>query len=121
MISGGNHIDLGRRGEQQACDYLVSLGHTVLSRNWRAGHCELDIVTLCGDGVHFVEVKDRRCDRYLDGSVDERKQRHLATAARRYMALHRQLCEMESFFDVILIVDGSSLEYIPQAFFPTSI
>ena len=110
--------ELGRRGEQQACDYLTSIGQTVLSRNWRSGHLELDLVTLDRSGLHFVEVKTRSRADFLDGSVDVRKQRKLISAARRYVRSHAGLEPMEYFFDVILIEDGHPVIYRPQAFLP---
>ena len=109
---------LGRRGEQQACNLLVARGQTVLDRNWRSGHRELDLITLDGQGVHFVEVKDRSAAPYLDGSVTGPKQRNMVAAARHYLASHSALREMEAFFDVVLIVDGRQPEYYPQAFIP---
>ena len=40
-----NHrLRLGRQGEDIACRYLESIGHTILERNWRSGHLEIDIV-----------------------------------------------------------------------------
>ncbi|HAW06425.1 MAG TPA: endonuclease, partial [Rikenellaceae bacterium] len=38
--------EFGRRGEDEACMYLVSQGHTILERNWRCGHLEIDVITL---------------------------------------------------------------------------
>ncbi|MCR4564707.1 MAG: YraN family protein [Bacteroidales bacterium] len=109
---------LGRRGEQQACDLLVAKGQTVLERNWRGGHHELDLITLDRQGLHFVEVKDRRAADFLEGSVDARKQRNMVAAARRYLAAHSDLRSLETFFDVVLIVDGQVPDYYPQAFIP---
>lgn len=109
---------LGRRGEQQACDLLVAKGQTVLERNWRSGHRELDLITLDPAGVHFVEVKDRTDEKFLVGSIDERKQRNVVSAARHYLSSHAALREMEAFFDVVLIVDGQQPQYYPQAFIP---
>ena len=52
--------ELGRLGEDIACDWLSAHGHTVLRRNYRSGHLEIDIVSIDKDGIHFVEVKTRR-------------------------------------------------------------
>lgn len=117
-MNASRNTALGRRGEQQACDFLVARGQTVLDRNWRSGHRELDVVTLDETGVHFVEVKDRSAEPYLDGSVDERKQRHIVSAARHYLSAHSALQQMDAFFDVVLIVDGQEPQYYPQAFIP---
>lgn len=46
---------LGRHGEDETCQYLIDHGHTILERNWRYGHLEIDIISLAGDGIHFVE------------------------------------------------------------------
>lgn len=52
-------MSLGRRGEDVACGFLSGKGHTIVERNYRSGHLEIDIITLDKDGVHFVEVKSR--------------------------------------------------------------
>ena len=49
----------GKRGEAAVADYLTAKGHTIVARNWRCGHLELDIVSLDKTGLHFVEVKTR--------------------------------------------------------------
>ena len=50
---------LGKAGEEEVCKWLISKGHTILERNWRAGKQEIDIISLDRDGIHFVEVKSR--------------------------------------------------------------
>lgn len=109
---------LGRRGEQLACDFLTARGQAVLDRNWRSGHRELDLVTIDREGLHFVEVKDRTREMFLEGSIDGRKQRNMVAAARQYLAVHPALRQSDAFFDVILIVDGRQPDYYPQAFIP---
>ena len=45
MESKGNYRrDLGKKGEDIACRLLEEKGHTILERNWRAGHLEIDII-----------------------------------------------------------------------------
>ena len=52
---------LGRRGEAFAADHLTGRGWTILQRNWRCVHGEIDIIaTTPGTGtVVFVEVRTR--------------------------------------------------------------
>ena len=53
------HNELGRLGEQQACRYLAEKGYSLLARNWRLGHLEIDIIADYFGEVVFVEVKTR--------------------------------------------------------------
>lgn len=50
---------LGRWGEALAVRYLEGRGMTVLDRNWRCRHGEIDIVALDGDCLVVCEVKTR--------------------------------------------------------------
>ncbi len=50
---------LGRYGEDRACDYLQSLGYSIVERNWRCRIGEIDIIARDRDRFVFVEVKTR--------------------------------------------------------------
>ncbi|MFT4305555.1 MAG: YraN family protein [Microbacterium sp.] len=67
--------ELGRRGEEVASAYLRTCGWTILARNWRGEHGELDIVAREGAEIVVVEVKTRSSDLFghpLE-AVDARK------------------------------------------------
>lgn len=49
----------GRWGEDRACRYLEALGWTLLGRNLREGHGELDALCRDGDEIVVVEVRLR--------------------------------------------------------------
>ncbi len=63
IISVYNHdmtekSELGKWGEDRACEYLVDKGFRVVERNFRKPWGELDIITIAPDGtLVFVEVK----------------------------------------------------------------
>ena len=115
---------IGHRGEAAVAEYLIARGHTVLDRNWRSGHLELDIVSIDSSGVHFVEVKTRTSKDIAnpEESVGYIKQKRVAQAAARYLASKgRQLGYNEVFFDVAAVIfkDGQAeIEYFPNAFIP---
>lgn len=51
---------VGVFGEDLAARYLIDRGMTILDRNWRCSHGELDLVARDGDCIVFCEVKTRR-------------------------------------------------------------
>lgn len=51
---------LGRHGEQLAAQHLQRLGFSIVARNYRTRHGELDIVAFDGRALVFAEVKTRR-------------------------------------------------------------
>lgn len=114
----------GNEGEDAACAFLEANGHQVLARNWRAGHLELDIVSYCGDGVHFVEVKTRRppVQALPQDSVGAVKQQRIVRAAKAWQARAKGVpANAECHFDVVavMIENGNrTIDYIPDAFYP---
>ena len=126
MESRGNYKgQLGRRGENIACSLLESMGHTILERNWRSGHLEIDIISYDAAGIHFVEVKTRResVQAPPQENVDRRKQNRIAHAAQSFLrsGKGRPFGSHECVFDVVAVTfcgDEYSTEWIPQAFIP---
>ena len=126
MLMETARMTIGKRGEDAACEYLVTNGHTILERNWRGGHLEIDIITLAADGVHFVEVKSRVApvSAAPEENVGPVKRRRLAEAAGKYLhSLEKKKIfgQVETFFDVISVIfEGEKVEvnYFPQAYIP---
>jgi putative endonuclease len=84
------HTDFGILGEELARDYLVRKGYTILYRNWRHSHYEIDIVALKEDLPHFVEVKTRSSNEFgePEDSVSKKKIRCLLQAADEFIYKH---------------------------------
>ena len=38
------HNELGKWGEDTAADYLQRNGYTIIERDWKSGHRDLDII-----------------------------------------------------------------------------
>jgi putative endonuclease len=102
MDSGARHT--GMRGEDLACRYLERKGYRILSRNYRGGKCELDIIAETGDTIVFCEVKTARSEACGPpfGWIKKTKIRHIARAAREYVITHR-ISGRPLRFDVISI------------------
>ena len=117
---------LGKRGEDVACRFLEGMGHRILTRNYRSGHLEIDIVSEDGNGVHFVEVKSRVAPVAAapEESVTPLKQRKIANAALRYLNKSKDPAlsgVTDVSFDVVAITfDGGeeTVDWFPNAYIP---
>ncbi len=95
------HNKTGNEGEQLAADHLVSLGFTILHRNWRYGHLEVDLIACRGGKLHFIEVKTRRSNfyGYPEDSVTRKKMKFLMKSADQYLYLNKHWKRIE--FDIL--------------------
>ena len=57
-------IDIGKKGEELAAEWLTREGYEVLHRNWRHGRYEVDIIAGRQGVLHFIEVKCRQWSIY---------------------------------------------------------
>ena len=115
-----SHNELGRWGEDVAANYLEHQGYTIMERDWKSGHRDLDIIARDGDTVVFVEVKTRRNRMFTDPemAVDYQKIRNLQQAANHYVK-YRHI-DNDIRFDIITIVgttdDNYDVDHIKDAF-----
>ena len=81
------HNTLGEQGEAAAVAYLIQHGYTIIKRNWRYRHEEIDIIAETADHLAFVEVKTRSSSSYGSPSefITKSKQKHLISAANAYV------------------------------------
>ncbi|MFA6475251.1 MAG: YraN family protein [Patescibacteria group bacterium] len=56
--------ETGKTGENQATEYLLKLGYTILERNWSRRSGEIDIIAKKDTVIYFFEVKTRSGWRY---------------------------------------------------------
>jgi len=84
--------DIGRAGEAAAARELHRQGYSVVARNWRHQHDEIDLVCRDGAVLVFVEVKTRADHAKVGGyaAVDRRKRRAIRRVAHAYLALLKE-------------------------------
>ena len=101
---GTPQANVGRAGEEIATAFLLDLGFTVLTRNYRKRFGEIDIIAEDGEVLVFVEVKTRRSDRFGSPfeAVHARKQQRMAKAALAYIGSNGQH-DRAARFDVIAV------------------
>jgi putative endonuclease len=78
---------LGSYGENAAEAYLVDQGYTVVDRNWRCEHGEVDIVVRFLQTLVFVEVRTRSSSNFgtPEESITPAKAEHLLLTAQAYL------------------------------------
>ena len=98
------HNILGKIGEEEACRYLIRKGYTLLERNWRVGHLELDIIAEWYGEIIFVEVKTRSNEDFAPAisAIDDEKFKNLRIAAGQYLRLNH--LDQPIRFDIITVV-----------------
>lgn len=95
---------LGKKGEQNACEFLEKQGYTILHTNWRYSHKEVDIIAREDDMLVFIEVKTRRKQDslYPQELFTKAKQRHYIECAYVYREQF-SMVEYSIRFDIICI------------------
>jgi putative endonuclease len=118
------HNELGKWGEEQAAAYLERQGYSVLYRDWRVGHRDVDLIALSPDEtiIAFIEVKTRESEeiRSAMDAVTVTKIRSIGIAANEYIKEHH--LDQEFRFDIITVVGNNNsnvkIEHVINAFNP---
>lgn len=115
------HIELGKKGELLAVNFLLDKDYQILERNWKYKRKEIDLIARKKNMIIVIEVKTRSSDAYgnPEEAVHRTKQKYLIEAADQYM---QQLSfEAEVRYDIISIIHSSektNISHIKEAFIP---
>ncbi len=113
--------ETGNKGEEMAAGYLQQRGFTIVERNWRFRHCEVDIIASKNNRLHFFEIKTRTSDKYgkPEESMTYAKMNCLKNAAEEYQYQNPQWKYIQ--FDVLAISIYNNLPveyfYIEDVYF----
>ena len=117
------HNDLGKWGEEVAAEFLASKGYTILERDWKDGHRDIDIIARTADEtIVFVEVKTRTFDAIAnpEDAITKQKIKSIGKAANAYVKAYQLWNELR--FDVITIIgnrkENAQINHIADAFNP---
>ena len=104
------HNELGKWGEDCATAWLQRKGYTIIERDWKSGHRDIDIIALDGDTVVFVEVKTRRNRLFADpeAAVGYHKLKNLQAALSHYIKYHHINNAVR--FDIVTVVGTMEAE-----------
>ena len=100
--------ELGIKGEVLAGEYLESKGFKITARNFRSRYGEIDIVCERRRQLHFVEVKTRASDSFMDPvlAVWAPKQEKIRKTAQTFLSGFEGLkfSEYQIYLDVISVI-----------------
>jgi putative endonuclease len=107
------HNELGAWGEELATDFLRRKEYTILERDWKSGHRDIDIIAKKDNVVVFVEVKTRRNRVFGEPgeAIDYMKLRNLRAAINHYVKYRR--INLPVRLDAITIV-GTPESGVPE-------
>lgn len=112
--------NIGAKGEDLARSFLQEQGYSLLEKNWRTGHKEIDIICKQGEDFIFVEVKTRTSLKQgmPEESISTKKITAVTEAAQVYL---QNKTYRDVRFDVISVhlkVDGDfEILHIKDAFY----
>lgn len=104
----------GTQAEDQAAQYLLNLGYTLITRRFKTRHGEIDLIALDGETLVFVEVKYRASKTVSpEESVTDLKSARFQSAVAEYFSKTDQP-PMPARYDLIAI-DQAGLRHHKNA------
>jgi putative endonuclease len=111
-----SHLLRGEQAEQQACDFLITQGLTLIERNFRSPYGELDLIMKEGETLVIVEVRFRKNAIFGSAleSVTHSKQVKISATTEVYLNSLDEMPRMR--FDVVGILGNGELQWVKNAF-----
>ncbi|NCT09843.1 MAG: endonuclease [Flavobacteriia bacterium] len=114
-----DHNELGDKGEQEAIDFLIKKGYTILEKNYRYLKAEVDVIAMKDNMLVAVEVKTRSSAYFgnPEDFVNKKKIKLLVFAMDNYV-VKRDL-DVNVRFDIIAILrekNQTKIEHFEDAF-----
>jgi len=106
----------GDRYEEEAIAFLSQKGLTLVARNYQCKLGEIDLITMDGDTIIFVEVRFRKSSSFGGAavSVTRAKQRKISLAALHYLQ-SKKSDNAPCRFDVLAFGE-TDIQWIQDAF-----
>ena len=111
--------ELGKKGEQIACEFLIRKGFEILETNYRYQKAEVDIIAQKENKVAVIEVKTRNTDYFGNPQdfVNTKKIKLLVQAINNYV--NDNDLDVDIRFDIIAVLfqkEKYCIEHLEDAF-----
>ena len=116
-IISKNTSRIGEKGEAEVCNYLVGLGHKIITRNFKTKMCEIDIISVLGDKIYFTEVKYRKSDVAGGGlaAITAEKVKQMEFAAEVFLKMKP---EFRAYNPILSVADVGGKDFLVKEWFP---
>jgi putative endonuclease len=116
-----NTQKIGQEAESMACNYLLTKGLKLITRNYQCRLGEIDLIMQDKTHIVFVEVRFRRNQDFgtSSESITYTKQTKLLRAAQFYLQQNHMTDKIACRFDVVAITQTQTqpvIEWIRNAF-----
>lgn len=115
----GKNIEIGRKGELLAKQYLVSHKYNILNMNYRNKIGEIDIIAMKNNILVFIEVKTRRSLEYgyAYEAVNRRKQEKIIATSSVFLK-QNGFKDVQLRYDIIevYLTPSTRINHIDNAF-----
>jgi len=115
-----NNVKKGKRGEDLACNYLISKGYEIIERNFFVKTGEIDLIAIKDDVIIFIEVKSRsNCNYgYPYEAVNSHKRNKIINTSLHYMRI-KNLTNYQMRFDIIEVYfnENDRINHIKNVFY----
>ncbi len=107
------------KGEEIASTYLRSKGYKILASNYNGKGFEIDLITMKGRLITFVEVKRRKSSEFMDPllSIDKKRKKHMIKGAKVFLLENDLYDKYDVRFDIVTIIGNKeNIEHYEDAF-----
>ncbi len=100
-----SHIKLGEKGEKLAAEFLQEKGYRLITRNYRSGSYEIDIIAINNNILVILEVKSFQSEPLgaAEFRVHKNKQKQIIRGTLLFLEDMPQYQDMDIRFDVIIV------------------
>lgn len=114
------HLELGKKGEDIAVDFLLKNGYQIIERNWRFQKAEVDIIAQKENVLAIIEVKTRSSSEFGNPQdfVNPKKIKLLVNAVNEYVIFKN--LDVKVRFDIIGVIQQNgktTIEHLEDAFY----
>lgn len=96
---------IGKKYEEKICQYLIQKKYTLIEKNFRFKHFEIDIIAVKEKIILFAEVKYRKNKKNFITypPISQKQQKNIRSCAEAFISMHPEHDHCLGRFDIFLL------------------